>query len=160
MQRMAEQGILVEINLTSSDAILGITGDRHPIRAYLKYNVPVALSTDDEGVARIDLTHEYQRAVETYKLTYNDLKYLSRNALAYSFLPGESLLESTYTGKIVDQCDYGSAGDEGLEEDKVEACLEFMFRNDKAKLQAELERRFKEFEENYPQMTQMNADDL
>ena len=152
MQRMAEEGILVEINLTSSDAILGITGDRHPIRAYLKYKVPVALSTDDEGVARIDLTHEYQRAVETYKLSYEDLKYLSRNALAYSFLPGESLLESTWTGKVVDQCDHSSAGsgtDKGLEEDKVEACLEFMFRNEKAKLQAELERRFEEFEAKF-----------
>ena len=159
MERMAEQGILVEINLTSSEAILGISGDRHPIRAYMKYNVPIALSTDDEGVARIDLTHEYQRAVETYKLTYGDLKYLSRNALAYSFLPGQSLLESTRTGKVVDECDYGRAGaDDGLEEDKVGACLQFMFRNEKAKLQAELERRFKEFEENYPQM-KLSADD-
>lgn len=150
MERMAEQGILVEINLTSSEAILGITGDEHPIRAYLKYNVPIALSTDDEGVARIDLTHEYQRAVETYKLSYDDLKYLSRNALAYSFLPGESLLVSTRTGKIVDQCDYDRAGaDEELDEDKVETCLEFMFRNEKAKLQAELERRFEEFEARF-----------
>lgn len=151
MERMAEQGILVEINLTSSEVILGITGDRHPIRAYLEHDVPIALSTDDEGVARIDLTHEYQRAVETYKLTYNDLKYLSRNALAYSFLPGESLLESTYTGKIVDQCDYehgGAGGDEG-QETEVEACLRFMFRNEKARLQAELERRFEEFEAQF-----------
>ena len=148
MEWMAEQGILVEINLTSSEAILGITGDRHPIRAYLKYNVPVALSTDDEGVARIDLTHEYQRAVETYDLSYDDLKYLSRNALAYSFLPGKSLLASTRTGKLVEECDYGAA-DEDVEA-RMELCLEFMFRNDKAKLQSELERRFTEFEENYP----------
>ena len=151
MQWMAEQGILVEINLTSSEAILGITGDRHPIRAYLKHNVPVALSTDDEGVARIDLTHEYQRAVETYDLGYDDLKYLSRNALAYSFLPGKSLLASTRTGKIVEQCDYQDADADS--EAKMEMCLEFMFRNDKAKLQSELERRFMEFEANYPQIT-------
>ena len=158
MQRMAEQGILVEINLTSSEAILGITGDRHPIRAYLKYNVPVALSTDDEGVARIDLTHEYQRAVETYDLSYDDLKYLSRNALAYSFLPGKSLLDSTRTGKLVEECDYGSA--DADVEAKMEMCLAFMFRNDKAKLQSELERRFREFEANYPQIQQSANDDL
>ena len=150
LERMAAQDILVEINLTSSDAILGITGDRHPIRAYMEYNVPIALSTDDEGVARIDLTHEYQRAVETYKLSYNDLKYLSRNALAYSFLPGQSLLESTRTGKTVDQCDYDHTADD-VSEDEIGACLAFMFRNDKAKLQAELERRFEEFEAGYPQ---------
>ena len=154
MQRMAEQGILVEINLTSSEAILGITGDKHPIRAYLKHKVPVALSTDDEGVARIDLTHEYQRAVETYDLSYDDLKYLSRNALAYSFLPGESLLASTRTGKMVAECDYDSAAPAADEvvEDQVETCLEFMFRNEKARLQSELERRFTEFEADYPRI--------
>ena len=156
MQRMAEQGILVEINLTSSEAILGITGDRHPFRAYRKYNVPVALSTDDEGVARIDLTHEYQRALETYDLGYDDLKYLSRNALAYSFLPGESLLESTRTGKMVEQCDYDTTTPASAEESEaqVEICLEFMFRNEKARLQSELERRFREFEANYPQINE------
>ena len=149
MERMAAEGILVEINLTSSEAILGITGAEHPFEAYLKYNVPIALSTDDEGVARIDLTHEYQRAVETYDLSYNDLKYLSRNSLAYSFLPGQSLLESTYTGKVVDQCDYDPVADD-VTEDELSACLSFMFQNEKAKLQAELERRFEEFEAGYP----------
>jgi hypothetical protein len=53
--------------------------------------VPVALSTDDEGVSRIDLTREYVRAVETYALTYADLKELVRNSLEYSFLGGGSL---------------------------------------------------------------------
>ena len=50
--------------------------------------MPVALSTDDEGVSRIDLTHEYVRAVETFGLSYADLKQLVRNSLEYSFLPG------------------------------------------------------------------------
>jgi adenosine deaminase len=34
----------------------------------MKYGVPVALSTDDEGVARSNMTHEYLRAVESYRL--------------------------------------------------------------------------------------------
>ena len=51
----------------------------------------MALSTDDEGVSRIDLTREYVRAVETYALTYADLKELVRNSLEYSFLGGGSL---------------------------------------------------------------------
>ena len=172
MQWMAEQGILVEINLTSNDLILGVKDDRHPIRAYRKYNVPIALSTDDEGVARIDLTHEYQRAVETYDLSYNDLKYLSRNALSYSFLPGKSLFTSTHTGQMVEQCDYNSAvlvdecpadkstaaaGGPGSQcaaanedlEAKMKTCRGFMSGNDKARLQVELERRFKEFEAGF-----------
>ena len=92
LKNMADKGVLVEINLTSND-----DHSRHraaratPSRLYRKFGVPVALSTDDEGVSRIDLTHEYVRAVETYGLSYADLKELVRNSIEYSFLPGASL---------------------------------------------------------------------
>jgi adenosine deaminase len=48
--------VLVEINLTSNDLILGVTGTHHPFTMYRSYGVPVALSTDDPGIERIDLT--------------------------------------------------------------------------------------------------------
>ena len=91
---MSERKILVEINLTSNDVILGVTESAHPLPTYMSHRVPVTLSTDDEGVSRIDLTHEYQRAVIDYKLSYQDLKEISRNSLQYSFLP-ESLSSPT-----------------------------------------------------------------
>ena len=74
LKEMAAKHVMVEINLTSNDVILGVTGKDHPLSIYRKYHVPVALSTDDEGVSRIDLTHEYVRAAETYALNYADLK--------------------------------------------------------------------------------------
>jgi adenosine deaminase len=86
LARMARDKTLVEINLTSNDQILGVRGAQHPFMTYRRHGVPVALSTDDEGVLRIDLTHEYVRAVLEYQLSYSDLKQLSRNALAYGFL--------------------------------------------------------------------------
>ena len=64
LKNMADKGVLVEINLTSNKVILGIEGKTHPFATYRKFGVPVALSTDDEGVSRIDLTHEYVSAVE------------------------------------------------------------------------------------------------
>jgi adenosine deaminase len=91
LKNMADKGVLVEINLTSNKVILGIEGKQHPFSTYRKFGVPVALSTDDEGVSRIDLTHEYVTAVETYGLSYADLKEIVRNSLEYSFLPGPSL---------------------------------------------------------------------
>ena len=91
MKDMAAKRVMVEINLTSNDVILGIEGKHHPFSLYRRFGVPVALSTDDEGISRIDLTHEYVRAVETYDLSYADLKHLVRNSLEYSFLPGASL---------------------------------------------------------------------
>jgi Adenosine deaminase len=76
--------VLVEINLTSNTDILKVRGKDHPFSTYRKFGVPVALSTDDEGVACIDLTLEYVRAVETYDLTYADLKQMVRNSLESS----------------------------------------------------------------------------
>ena len=74
LKELAAKHVMVEINLSSNDLILGISGKNHPFPVYRKFGVPVALSTDDEGVSRIDMTHEYVRAVETYGLTYADLK--------------------------------------------------------------------------------------
>jgi hypothetical protein len=86
MRDMARRRIPVEISLSSSDLILGVRGERHPIREYLRAGVPVVIATDDEGVARSDLTNEYQRAVEEQGLTYGQLKQISRNSIEYSFL--------------------------------------------------------------------------
>ena len=83
---LARRDVLVEINLTSSDVILGVTGDAHPFPVYRAAGVATALSTDDEGVSRIDLTHEYLRAVLTYDLSWADVVELSRNSLRYAFL--------------------------------------------------------------------------
>ncbi len=87
LKEMAARHIMVEINLTSNDLILGIKGKYSPLPIYRAAHVPIALSTDDEGVSRIDLTHEFERAVEEFALTYADLKDLARASIAYSFLP-------------------------------------------------------------------------
>ena len=90
LDRMAEDGIAVEINLTSNAVILGVSGDDHPLPLYRAAGVPVTLSTDDEGVSRIDLTHEYMRAVQTFGLSYEELKDISRNALRHAFVDEEA----------------------------------------------------------------------
>ena len=84
---MKQRHIAVEINLTSNDLILGVSGANHPLPVYRKYGVPIVLSTDDEGVSRTHLTQEYQRAVLAYGLSYADLKTIVRNSIEYSFLP-------------------------------------------------------------------------
>ena len=88
LKEMAAKHVMVEINLTSNDVILGVTGKDHPFPVYRRFGVPVALSTDDEGVSRIDLTNEYVRAAETYSLRYADLKQMVRTGLEHDFLAG------------------------------------------------------------------------
>lgn len=91
LRLMAERKVAVEVNLTSNDKILGVSGKAHPLPVYRAAGVPVVLSTDDEGVSRIDLTNELQRAVEEFGFGYADLVGLARASLEHSFLPGDSL---------------------------------------------------------------------
>ena len=142
MARMASQGIAVEINLTSNDVILGIKDAEHPFQAYRRHGVPLTLSTDDEGVSRIDLTHEYQRAVETYGLSYDEIKRISRNALTYSFLAGDSVYADNGEPRFVPACRAATPG-VGAPEGE---CAAFLASNDKARLQWGLETRFNTFE--------------
>lgn len=85
LAEMARRSVLVEINLTSNDVILGVSGRDHPLRAYMAAGVPVALSTDDEGVARSEMTMEYVRAAQQQLLTYGQLKSMARASLRHSF---------------------------------------------------------------------------
>jgi adenosine deaminase len=87
LKEMATKKVLVEICLTSNDVILGVSGTRHVLPVYLKFGVPVALATDDPGVSRSSMTQEFERAVETYHLSYSDLKKMVRASVEYSFLP-------------------------------------------------------------------------
>jgi adenosine deaminase len=133
---MAQQPIPVEVNLTSNAEILNIKGrQQHPLLIYLQHHVPVVLSTDDEGVLRTSLTHEYQLAATQYGLTYEQLKHISRNVLTYSFLPGASLWKAT-TGQYVTACRQLDSA----------SCLNWIQHSEKARLQRALEKDYQVFE--------------
>jgi adenosine deaminase len=146
LKEMAKKHVMVEINLTSNDGILGVSGKEHPLPLYRQYGVPVALSTDDEGVSRIDITHEYVRAAETYGLTYMDLKQMARTSLEHSFLPGASL----WSAKDIFAHALAACSADSLGADKPSsACVAFLKTSEKAQQQWELERRFREFESSF-----------
>jgi adenosine deaminase len=147
LREMAAKHILVEINLTSNDVILNVKGSDHPFMLYRKYGVPVALSTDDEGVSRIDLTHEYQRAAETYPLSYQDLKQMARASLEHAFLPGASLWKLT-TPETLDKPVTECAAQLG-QQTPTGNCAKLVNGSEKAQQQWELERRFREFEASF-----------
>jgi adenosine deaminase len=136
LDEMAAHHVMVEINLTSNDVILGVRAADHPLPMYLKHGVPVALSTDDEGVSRIDLTHEYVRAAEDFGLDYPTLKHMARNSLTYSFLPGDNLWASAACQNQTPGNDHPAA-----------ACQRFLDGSAKATAQWEFERRLHAFEQ-------------
>ncbi len=141
LKEMAEKNVLVEISLSSSDLILGVSGDAHPLPVYLKYGVPVSLATDDEGVSRSDMTHEWLRAEQEYKFSYDVLKRMARQGLEHSFLPGESLWRETKNGfHMVGACEHDVA---------ASACQKFLQGSERARAQWGLEAEFGKFEKRF-----------
>jgi adenosine deaminase len=145
LQEMAKKNVLVEICLTSNDVILGVSGDRHPLPVYMKYGVPVALATDDQGVSRSDMTHEYLRAAETYGLSYADLKRMARESLEHSFIPGDSLWSDGRELRRAAAC-----ADEKATGDRVSGkCQKLIGASERARVQWQLEKTFAEFEKQF-----------
>jgi adenosine deaminase len=145
LQELAQKHVMVEINLSSNQGILGVEGDEHPLPVYRAAHVPVALSTDDEGVSRIDLTHEYVRAAIDYGLTYIDLKQMARTGMEHNFLPGDSLWARPDDFRTAVKACQGQT----LGSDPSQECKAFLDGSQKATAQWELERRFAAFEAKF-----------
>ena len=147
LKEMAARHIMAEINLTSNDVILGVVSPWHPLPNYRAAGVPFALSTDDEGVSRIDLTHEYTRAALEFNLSYLDLKSSARTSIEHSFLPGPSLwLKPDSFTQTVPAC----AGQPLGTAKPTSKCLSFLQASEKAAEQWQLEHRFDTFESALP----------
>jgi adenosine deaminase len=145
LKEMAARHVMTEINLSSNDLILGVTKEWHPLPNYRAAGVPVALSTDDEGVSRIDLTHEYTRAALDFGLSYSDLKKMARTSLEHSFLPGESLWAAPDAFVSVNAaCKADALG----AENPSKRCLDFLNKSERAAEQWQLEHRYQVFEAN------------
>ncbi len=147
LKEMADRHIMVEINLTSNDVILGVTTPWHPLPIYRAAGVPIALSTDDEGVSRIDLTNEYTRAALDFNLSYVDLKTSARASIEHSFLPGVSLWQKpdvfTHTVSACVGQPLGTAN-------PTSKCIAFLQSSEKAAEQWQLEHRYDQFESSLP----------
>ncbi|MGD8176373.1 adenosine deaminase family protein [Marinimicrobium sp. ARAG 43.8] len=91
LRQMRHGPYLIEINLISN-LLLEYVDDysQHPFPEYLRIGVPVALSTDDRGMWDSNITDEFFVAVKEYNLSWSELKQLSRNSLAYSFVDDET----------------------------------------------------------------------
>jgi adenosine deaminase len=167
LKEMADRKTLVEICLSSNDLILGVRGKDHPLNTYIKDGVPVALATDDEGVARSDITTEYVRAVEDQGLGYWQLKTMARTSLEYSFASGSSLWKNREGFVPVAECAADVSGigtgrtnhtaNRGRHDVLSESCRSYLDSNEKATLQWNLEKQFRQFEKSIASKTRRPA---
>lgn len=141
---MAAKGVLVEVNMLSNQSILEVRPEDHPYAWLRKKKVPVALSTDDSGITRSELSGDYAAAVRN-GATYADLKTAARNGLAFSFLAGEGLWQDP---NIYARPAAACAGQIGTETPKG-ACADLVARSDKAREQWRHEHLLQVFERRF-----------
>jgi len=92
------------------------------------------------------MTHEYLRAVESYRFSYTELKRMTRQSIEHSFLPGQSLwAETKGSFRPVAAC----AADSTTEEKPTSSCEKFLAANERAREQWKLETAFARFEKKF-----------
>lgn len=80
------KNIAIEINLESNEVILNTNPKNHPLTFYLENNIPITISTDDEGVLRSSLTNQYMLLVKyAPSITFKKVKSIVYNSIEYSF---------------------------------------------------------------------------
>jgi adenosine deaminase len=95
LDRMREKKVAIEINLWSNEFILKISRDKHPILQYFKAGVPIVISTDDAGILRSSMTHQYVLLAMRYKeISYDDIKQFIRNSIEYSFIRDKKIKDA------------------------------------------------------------------
>ena len=85
----------IEVNFSSNEFILGVKGKKHPYMIYDAYDVPIVIATDDSGVSRNSLSHEYTLLATRYHPSYGRIKEYVYNSIHYSFLEEEKKAELT-----------------------------------------------------------------
>lgn len=85
MDYLSEHQIGIESNLTSN-----VPDDAsHPLKVFLEHGIPATINTDDPGISAIDISYEYQMAVEKVGLSLEQARQAQKNALAVAFLTEE-----------------------------------------------------------------------
>ncbi len=90
MEFVRDKKIPLELCPTSNwliGAVLSI--NQHPFRKLMEFGIPVTINTDDPGVFKIDLRHEYQALAQNLDLSPTEFEKCNDFAAAASFIPLE-----------------------------------------------------------------------
>jgi adenosine deaminase len=148
LKEMADKHIAVESTLTTERIAGGIPDRDHPLNVYRLANVPVVLSTDDEGVARTQMTWEFRVAAEIFNVDYIGLKRMVRDSLDYAFLPGDSLWKAPekYRGIYIIA---GPCAGQSPARPAQGACRAHLAAHEKARMEWAEEAAFARFEQSF-----------
>jgi adenosine deaminase len=87
MEYLAEHQVGIESNLTSNVQTSTVPDyASHPLKTFLEHGIPATINTDDPGISAIDISYEYQMAVEQVGLSMEQVHQAQHNALQVCFL--------------------------------------------------------------------------
>lgn len=90
MDTLAERQIGIEVSLTSNVQTTTVPDyASHPLRLFLQRGLCATLNSDDPGISRITLRHEYDVAAPAAGLDDEMIRQAQRNALAAAFISPE-----------------------------------------------------------------------
>ena len=104
LKEMAQKHVMVEINLSSNEGILGVEGDEHPFSGYLAACAGGALDRRRRREPHRPDPRVCARGID-YNLTYRDLKQLARTGMEHSFLPGRVCGQAGRLPQVRSPCD-------------------------------------------------------
>jgi adenosine deaminase len=86
-----EKGIPLEVCPTSNLQISGIMASYadHPLKRYLDRGIRVTLNTDNRLMSRIDVTHEFEKVIDAFSLSEDEIKTILLNSASAAFVPEE-----------------------------------------------------------------------
>jgi adenosine deaminase len=61
----------------------------HPLKRYLDRGIRVTLNTDNRLMSRIDVTHEFEKVIEAFSFSRNQVKTILLNSANAAFAPEE-----------------------------------------------------------------------
>jgi len=85
------KGLPIEINLHSNYILSSVDSyENHPFLTFLRLNLPVSFSTDDEGIFQSTISTECELALKYTNIEYSELKQMSYNSIHTSFTDEET----------------------------------------------------------------------
>ena len=86
-----ERKISLEVCPTSNLQISGVMDSysEHPLKRYLDRGIHVTLNTDNRLMSRIDVTHEFEKVIEAFSLSQDQVKTILLNSASAAFAPEE-----------------------------------------------------------------------
>lgn len=98
LERVKKEGIPLEMCITSNVQTHVVDNfESHPLKKFYDSGIKVTINTDDRAVSGIDLTNEYDVAVNRLGFDISDLIKIIHNGISALFIPNKNKVELSKT---------------------------------------------------------------